>query len=90
MLPRSRETQRSHPYLQRKTDKVDITQFRSISPLANASKIFERFLLMAASASLPAIIALLLQFKEFELYWGAVFLFKICPQNFMIFEVKLE
>ena len=29
-----------------------------------------------------------LQFKEFELYWGAVF--KICSHIFMIFEVKLE
>ena len=32
----------------------------------------------------------LLQFKEFELYWGAVFFFKICSHIFMIFEVKLE
>ena len=31
-----------------------------------------------------------LQFKEFELYWGAVFFFKICSHIFMIFEVKLE
>ena len=30
----------------------------------------------------------LLQFKEFELYWGAVF--KICSHIFMISEVKLE
>ena len=30
-----------------------------------------------------------MQFKEFELYWGAVF-FKICSHIFMIFEVKLE
>ena len=29
-----------------------------------------------------------LQFKEFELYWGAVFFFKICSHIFMIFEVK--
>ena len=31
-----------------------------------------------------------LHFKEFELYWGAVFFFKICSHIFMIFEVKLE
>ena len=31
-----------------------------------------------------------LQFKEFELYWGAVFFLKICSHIFMIFEVKLE
>ena len=31
-----------------------------------------------------------LQFKEFELYWGAVFFFKVCSHIFMIFEVKLE
>ena len=31
-----------------------------------------------------------LQFKEFELYWGAVFFLKICSHVFMIFEVKLE
>ena len=30
-----------------------------------------------------------LQFKDFELYWGAVF-FKICWHIFMISEVKLE
>ena len=30
------------------------------------------------------------QFKEFELYWGALFFFKICSHIFMIFEVKLE
>ena len=30
-----------------------------------------------------------LQFKDFELYWGAVF-FKICSHIFMIFEVRLE
>ena len=34
--------------------------------------------------------ALLLQFKEFELYWGAVVFFKICSHIFIIFEVKLE
>ena len=46
-------------------------------------------LLIAASASHPAIIALLfLQFKEFELYWGAVFFLKICSHIFMISEVK--
>ena len=33
---------------------------------------------------------LFLQFKEFELYWGAVFFFKMCSHIFMIFEVKLE
>ena len=44
--------------------------------------------LKAAPASQQAIIALLfLQFKEFELYWGAVL--KICSHIFMIFEVKL-
>ena len=31
-----------------------------------------------------------LHFKEFELYWGAVFFLKICSHSFMIFEVKLE
>ena len=31
-----------------------------------------------------------LQFKEFELYWGAVFFLKICSHIFIIFEVKLE
>ena len=31
-----------------------------------------------------------LQFKEFELYWGAVFFLKICSHIFMIFEIKLE
>ena len=31
-----------------------------------------------------------LQFKEFELYWGAVFFFKVCSHIFMILEVKLE
>ena len=34
--------------------------------------------------------ALLLQFKEFEMYWGAVFFFKICSHILMIFEGKLE
>ena len=40
----------------------------------------------------PVVIGLLLvflQFKEFELYWGAVF-FQICSHIFMIFEVKME
>ena len=32
----------------------------------------------------------LLQFKEFELYWGAIFFFKICSHIFMIFKLKLE
>ena len=39
-----------------------------------------------------SIIAPLLQFKELELYWGAVFflIFKICSHIFRIFEVKSE
>ena len=51
------------------------------------------FWLLAASASQLAIKAVrfvFLQFKEFELYWGAVFFLKICSHIFMIFEVKLE
>ena len=34
--------------------------------------------------------AVFLLFKEFELYWGAVSFFKICSHIFMIFGVKFE
>ena len=50
-------------------------------------------LINSRTAIAGAIIGLLLvflQFKEFELYWGAVFFSKICSHIFMIFEVKLE
>ena len=43
-----------------------------------------------AIAAIIGDIVVFLQFKEFELYWGAVFFFKICSHIFMIFEVKLE
>ena len=56
------------------------------------------FLMMRNPHSLKAAVSLsngyclgallLLQFKEFELYWGDDF--KICSHIFMIFEVKLE
>ena len=43
-----------------------------------------------AIAAIIGDIVVFLQFKEFELYWGTVFFFKICSHIFMIFEVKLE
>ena len=53
---------------------------------------YSKNVINSRTAIAGAIIGLLfffLQFKEFELYWGAVF-FKICSHVFMIFEVKLE
>ena len=55
--------------------------------------VFKVIFFNSRTAIAGAIIGLLLvflQFKEFELYWGAVFFFKICSHIFMIFEVKLE
>ena len=63
------------------------------SCLNNLSVLARELFFNSRTAVAEAIIGLLLvflQFKEFELYWGAVFFFKICSHIIMIFEVKLE
>ena len=44
----------------------------------------------AIAGAIIGLLSVFLQFKEFELYWGAVFFVKICSHIFMIFEVKIE
>ena len=71
----------------------DVQQHDGVTPFYNLNSVcYIGDLLIAASSILGGYYSapIFLQFKEFELYWGAVFFLKICSHIFMIFEVKLE